>query len=39
MEFVGKKVGYGSDLAEHGTVSNQAELDAIIGSMLTDTML
>ena len=31
VEFVGKKGGYGSDLAEHGTVSNQAELDAIIG--------
>ena len=31
VEFVGKYKGYGSDLAEHGTVSNQAELDAIIG--------
>ena len=31
VEFVGKKGGYGSDLAEHGTVNNQAELDAIIG--------
>ena len=31
VEFVGKKGGYGSDLAEHGTVRNQAELDAIIG--------
>lgn len=31
VEFVGKKGGYGSDLAEHGTVTNQAELDAIIG--------
>ena len=31
VEFVGKKGGYGSDLAEHGTVKNQAELDAIIG--------
>ena len=26
-----KKGGYGSDLAEHGTVTNQADLDAIIG--------
>lgn len=31
VEFVGKKGGYGSDLAEHGTVKNQAELDKIIG--------
>lgn len=31
VKFVGKKGGYGSDLAEHGTVTNQAELDAIIG--------
>lgn len=31
VEFVGKKGGYGSDLAEHGTVTNQTELDAIIG--------
>ena len=31
VEFVGKKGGYGSDLAEHGTVNDQAELDAIIG--------
>ena len=31
VEFVGKKGGYGSDLAEHGTVTNQDELDAIIG--------
>lgn len=31
VEFVGKKGGYGSDLAEHGTVTNQAALDAIIG--------
>ena len=31
VEFVGKKGGYGSALAEHGTVTNQAELDAIIG--------
>ena len=31
VEFVGKYKGYGSDLAEHGTVNNQAELDAIIG--------
>lgn len=30
VKFVGKKGGYGSDLAEHGTVTNQAELDAII---------
>lgn len=31
VEFVGKKGGYGRDLAEHGTVTNQEELDAIIG--------
>ena len=31
VEFVGKKGGYGSDLAEHGTVTNQSELNAIIG--------
>lgn len=31
VKFVGKKGGYGSDLAEHGTVTNQAGLDAIIG--------
>ena len=31
VEFVGKKGGYGSDLAEHGAVTNQDELDAIIG--------
>lgn len=31
VEFVGKKGGYGGDLAEHGTVKNQAELNAIIG--------
>lgn len=31
VEFVGKKGGYGSDLAANGTVNNQAELDAIIG--------
>lgn len=31
VEFVGKKGGYGSDLAEHGKVNSQAELDAIIG--------
>lgn len=31
VEFVGKKGGYGSDLAEHGTVTNQDQLDAIIG--------
>lgn len=30
VEFVGKYGGYGSDLAEHGTVKNQAELDEII---------
>ena len=30
IEFVGKYGGYGSDLAEHGKVNNQAELDAII---------
>ena len=31
VEFVGKKGGYGSDLAANGTVNSQAELDAIIG--------
>ena len=31
VKFVGKKGGYGSDLAEHGTVNSQAELDEIIG--------
>ena len=31
VEFVGKKGGYGSDLAANGTVSSQADLDAIIG--------
>ena len=31
VEFVGKKGGYGSDLAANGTVKNQAELDKIIG--------
>lgn len=30
VEFVGKYGGYGSDLAEHGKVKDQAELDAII---------
>ena len=30
VEFVGKYGGYGSDLAEHGKVNNQAELDKII---------
>ena len=30
VEFVGKYGGYGSDLAEHGTVKTQAELDEII---------
>lgn len=30
VEFVGKYGGYGSDLADHGKVNNQAELDAII---------
>lgn len=30
VEFVGKYGGYGSDLAEHGKVNNQAELDEII---------
>ena len=30
VEFVGKKGGYGSDLAEHGTVKSQEELDDII---------
>ena len=31
VEFVGKKGGYGSDLAANGKVKNQAELDKIIG--------
>ena len=31
VEFVGKKGGYGSDLAANGTVTNQDELDVIIG--------
>lgn len=31
VKFVGKKGGYGSDLAEHGTVKTQEELDKIIG--------
>ena len=30
VEFVGKYGGYGSDLADHGKVNNQVELDAII---------
>ena len=30
VEFVGKYGGYGSDLADHGKVNKQAELDAII---------
>ena len=30
VDFVGKYGGYGSDLAEHGKVDNQAKLDAII---------
>lgn len=30
VDFVGKYGGYGSDLAEHGKVKDQAELDAII---------
>lgn len=30
VEFVGKYGGYGSDLADHGKVHNQAELDEII---------
>lgn len=30
VEFVGKYGGYGSDLADHGTVKDQAELDTII---------
>lgn len=30
VEFVGKYGGYGSDLADHGKVNNQAGLDAII---------
>lgn len=31
VKFVGKKGGYGSDIAANGTVKNQAELDKIIG--------
>ena len=31
VEFVGKKGGYGSDLAANGTVNNQEELDKMIG--------
>ena len=31
VEFVGKKGGYGSDLAANGTVKNQEALDKIIG--------
>ena len=31
VEFVGKKGGYGSDLAANGRVNNQEELDKIIG--------
>ena len=31
VEFVGKKGGYGSDLAANGTVNNQQKLDNIIG--------
>ena len=31
VKFVGKKGGYGSDLAAKGTVKNQKELDNIIG--------
>lgn len=31
VEFVGKKGGYGSDLAANGTVKDQKELDNIIG--------
>lgn len=30
VDFVGKYGGYGSDLADHGTVKDQAELDKII---------
>ena len=30
VEYVGKYGGYGSDLADHGTVKDQAELDKII---------
>ena len=30
VKFVGKKGGYGSDLAANGTVNNQGELDNII---------
>ena len=31
VEFVGKKGGYGSDLAANGRVDSQEKLDAIIG--------
>lgn len=31
VEFVGKKGGYGSDLAANGTVNSQEELDKMIG--------
>ena len=34
VEFVGKKGGYGSDLAENGKVNSQEELDAIIGKYI-----
>ena len=34
VEFVGKYKGYGSDLAEHGKVNSQEELDAIIGKYI-----
>ena len=34
VEFVGKKGGYGSDLAANGTVNSQEELDAIIGKYI-----
>ena len=34
VEFVGKKGGYGSDLAKNGKVSSQDELDTIIGKYI-----
>lgn len=38
VEFVGKYGGYGSDLAEHGKVKDQAGLDAIIHKYAYGTM-
>ena len=34
VEFVGKKGGYGSDLAKNGKVNSQDELDTIIGKYI-----